>query len=96
MPMDCGTSVGVGDAKKEGMLMGCLAAIGAGNWDPNLCEWFAMPAKPGTQAAAEQKQKWDTLSQMYSANPLSPEIHCTFSGGETGSISCDPFKDRIS
>ena len=95
MPMDCGTSIGVGDAKKEGMLMGCLAAIGSGNWDPNVCEWFAAPAKPGSAAAQAQARKWDIISQRYVANPLSPEINCTFSGGRTGSLSCDPFRNRV-
>lgn len=96
LPMDCGRSVGAGDPVKEGMLMGCLAAIGSGNWNGDLCEWFAMPAKPGSAAALEQKRNYEALSQRYAANPLSPEVHCTFSGGKTGSLSCDPFKNRIS
>jgi hypothetical protein len=96
LPMDCGSSVGVGDAVKEGMLMRCLAAVGSGTWDGDLCDWFAMPAKPGSAAALRQKERFAALSQGYAANPLSPEIHCTFSGGIHGSISCDPFKSRIS
>jgi Right handed beta helix region len=96
LPMDCANSVGAGDPVKEGMLMGCLAAIGTGNWDGSLCEWFAMPAKPGSAAALEQQKRFETLSQRYAANPLSPQRYCTFSGGETGSLSCDPFKSRLS
>jgi hypothetical protein len=96
LPMDCGTSMGAGDAKKEGMLMGCLAAVGSGNWSPDVCDWFAAPAKPGSAAAKQQAAKFDALSQRYAANPLSPQINCTFSGGQSGSLSCDPFKSRIS
>jgi hypothetical protein len=96
LPMDCGTAVGAGDAVKEGMLMACLAAIGSGNWNGDLCEWFAMPAKPGSAAAAAQRRRFEIVSQRYAANPLSPAVNCTFSGGTTGSLSCDPFRSRIS
>jgi hypothetical protein len=40
------------------MLARCLAAIGTGNWDGSLCDWFAMPEKPGTQAAASHTARF--------------------------------------
>src|SRR4051794_28771156 len=55
LPEDCTapTNVGAGDANKEQMEVRCLAAIGSDTWDPSLCDWFAMPPKPGSAAARE-------------------------------------------
>jgi parallel beta helix pectate lyase-like protein len=50
LPEDCGasTNVGLGNPEKEAVLAYCAsAAIG----DPT-CEWYQMPPKPGTSAAA--------------------------------------------
>jgi hypothetical protein len=95
LPMDCGTSIGVGDAAKQQMLTRCLVAIGGGVEDGDLCDWYAPPAKPGTQAFAQQQRHYKALSEQYAANPLSPEANCSLVGGIGGTLSCDPFKNRI-
>jgi hypothetical protein len=95
LPMDCSKSIGVGDLGKEQMEIRCLAAIGGGSQDGNLCDWFAEPAKPGTQAAALQQQREQALETQYAQNPLSPVRNCTLVGGLGGTLSCDPFLNRI-
>jgi hypothetical protein len=95
LPMDCGSSLGVGDGPKEAMLMRCLVAIGGDIQDGDLCDWYAEPAKPGTAAAVRQRRHYQALSQQYAVNPLSPEAHCSLVGGTGGTLSCDPFRDRV-
>jgi hypothetical protein len=95
LPMDCGHSLGVGDGPKEAMLMRCLASIGTGTQDGNLCDWYAEPVKPGSQAALVQQRYFLSLSQQYAANPLSPEANCVLVGGTGGTLSCNPFKNRV-
>jgi len=95
LPMDCSKSLGVGDAAKEQMEVRCLAAIGGGYWDGNVCDWFAEPAKPGSQAAIAQRRREHALEQAYAQNPLSPVRNCSLVGGAGGTLSCDPFVNRI-
>jgi hypothetical protein len=95
LPMDCQHSVGAGDAPKEAMLMRCLVAIGGGYQDGTLCDWYSEPAKPGTAAAVAQRRHYQALSQQYAANPLSPEANCSLVGGTGGTLSCNPFRNRV-
>jgi len=91
LPEDCDapTNVGAGDANKQQMEVRCLAAIGAGNWDPSLCDWFQMPAKPGSAAAKAAKK----LSLSGETATLTP--FCRLAGGLGGTLSCRPFLHRV-
>lgn len=40
------SSVGTGDLANESELVGCLAALNGGGYDPTTCSWFAAPPKP--------------------------------------------------
>jgi hypothetical protein len=95
LPMDCSKSIGAGDAGKEQMEARCLVAIGSGDQDANLCDWFAQPVKPGTQAFAERQRREQLAMQQWVANPLSPERNCTLIGGMGGTLSCSPFLNRL-
>ena len=95
LPMDCGSSIAVGDAGKEQMLTRCLAEIAGGFQDGTVCDWYAVPAKPGSKAALQQQRHTKALEEQYAANPLSPAINCSLIGGDGGTLSCDPFKSRI-
>ena len=91
LPEDCDapTNVGAGDANKQQMEVRCLAAIGAGNWDPSLCDWFQMPAKPGS-AAAKAAKKLSLTGETATLTPF-----CRLAGGLGGTLSCRPFLHRV-
>jgi hypothetical protein len=87
LPEDCAapTNVGMGNPQKEAMLVACAAAIEAGSYDASTCEWFAMPAKPGTRAAAPQQAP-------EAQAPLDP--FCNLIGGTGGTLTCELFRRR--
>jgi hypothetical protein len=95
LPEDCAapTNVGVGDPAKEAMLVSCAASMQAGSYDGSTCDWFQMPAKPGTQAAARQEARNEqTALQLSGHAPLDP--FCNLIGGTGGTLTCDPFRQR--
>ena len=56
MPDDCNapTNLGTGDAKKEGVLVACAGQGEEGVYDGTVCDWFAMPSKPGSSGSTER------------------------------------------
>jgi hypothetical protein len=95
LPEDCAapTNVGVGDPVKESMLARCAAAMQAGSYDGNTCDWFQMPARPGSNAAVRQEARNEQMAQQLAGNvPLDP--FCNLIGGTGGTLTCDPFKQR--
>ncbi len=87
LPEDCGTSVGTGNAAKEAMLAYC-AEVSIGD---TSCEWYSMPPKPGTRAAAEYRTHQAKRSQgIVAAEHLSAPT-C----GVVGStVSCARYANR--
>jgi Right handed beta helix region len=95
LPEDCAapTDVGMGSPVKEAMLVSCAAAIEAGSYDASTCEWFQMPARPGSQAAAQQQARNEQVAEQLAGNvPLDP--FCNLIGGTGGTLTCDPFRQR--
>ena len=95
LPEDCAapTNVGVGDPVKESMLVSCAASVEAGVYDGSTCDWFQMPARPGTTAAVRQEARNEqTAQQLAGTIPLDP--FCNLIGGTGGTLTCDPFKQR--
>jgi hypothetical protein len=70
LPGGCGTSVGLGDAVKEAVLLDCsMWSRGNTADDHPLCYWFRMPAQPGTQAARVEQSRWEAAAARYAASP---------------------------
>jgi hypothetical protein len=98
LPEDCNGpgNVGMGNSQKEAMLVACLGGMEATNsQDPNTCEWFAPPAKPGTQEAAAQQAFWNQRSQALAAQHQTAPRSCHLFGSTGGTLTCDPFKRRL-
>ncbi|GAC1322630.1 MAG: hypothetical protein NVSMB25_18010 [Thermoleophilaceae bacterium] len=93
LPEDCGapTNVGRGNPQKEAVLVACVGDFAQGSYDATVCDWFAPPARPSGQGS--------------SAQPLVPGIGgrvalssnlCQLIGGDGGSLTCSPFRHRLS
>jgi hypothetical protein len=95
LPSDCAapTNVGTGSATKEAFTASCASAIATGKDDPTTCEWFQMPKRPGTAAAARQRRANAARARAYAGVPRFVKF-CTLIGGEGGTLTCDPFKAR--
>ncbi|HEX8856232.1 MAG TPA: right-handed parallel beta-helix repeat-containing protein [Thermoleophilaceae bacterium] len=96
LPQDCSapTNVGAGDAAKEAMLASCAGALATGNYDPNTCEWFQMPAKPGTAAAKQQTLRNQQIANQMVGETEPPPPFCDLIGGLGGTVICSPFAKR--
>ncbi len=96
LPQDCNaqSNVGAGNGPKEAMLVGCLGGIALDNEDPNTCDWFAAPARPGTPAAARQQADWTALARSLDPHAQAPR-DCRLFGGQGGTLTCDPFTRRL-
>jgi hypothetical protein len=91
LPEDCGSqvNVGAGDAAKEAMLTDC-----AERGNDGICEWYQMPAKPGTQEAQQQTAANRAASEkLVSAGAKG--AFCTLLGGNGGTLTCDQFRTRV-
>ncbi len=66
LPSDCGTSVGNGDAVKEGQLLDCsMWSRGDTAEDHPLCYWFQMPEQPDSPAFRAQERAWLEDARAY-------------------------------
>ena len=96
LPEDCGSplNVGTGNMAKEAMLVSCAAAGEMGSYDPNTCEWFAPPARPGSAAAARQRaEERDTAESL--VGRINVDRFCQLLGGSGGTLTCSPFRHRL-
>ena len=61
------TSVGTGDVVKEAVLANCGTGYTPGEEPPQppLCDWFAPPPEPGSQAAKSYQEAWDRAAERY-------------------------------
>ncbi|MEA2403753.1 MAG: hypothetical protein QOE08_400, partial [Thermoleophilaceae bacterium] len=91
LPEDCGSPVnkGQGDPAKESMLLDC-----AQNGNDGVCEWYQMPAKPGSAQAAQQQALNRQASQSLIGTPATGPL-CTLIGGTGGWLTCEPFQRRL-
>ncbi len=55
LPSDCATSTGNGDTVKVAYLLSCFLAR-EGDSPPESCDWYALPPKPGSSAAARRQR----------------------------------------
>jgi hypothetical protein len=92
LPEDCAapTDMGVGDARKEGVLAGCVADFAEGNYDATVCDWFAPPAKPSGKSGARAPGLPGPGGNVVITSSL-----CDLLGGEGGTLTCSPFLRRI-
>ncbi|MEA2331886.1 MAG: hypothetical protein QOH58_2024 [Thermoleophilaceae bacterium] len=57
LPANCATSTGAGDPVKVGYLLSCFLAR-EGDAPPEDCDWYRLPPKPGSRAAAAKRQRF--------------------------------------
>jgi hypothetical protein len=91
MPQDCNapTNVGGGNVAKEAMLLDC-----AENGNDGFCEWYQMPAKPGTDAAAKQQAANRATSEKL-VNSGAKGAFCKLLGGDGGTLTCEQYRSRV-
>jgi hypothetical protein len=94
LPEDCGSpsSVGVGDAAKESVLVGCVADFAQGTYDATVCDWFAPPPRPGSGGSGGGAGL--PLPAAGGTVTLTTRL-CQLLGGEGGTLTCTPFLGRI-
>jgi hypothetical protein len=92
LPEDCGapTNVGVGDAPKESVLMGCVADFAEGSYDDTVCDWFAAPSRPSGSSGGGAGVPLPGAEQVTITSSL-----CDLLGGLGGTLTCSPFLRRI-
>jgi hypothetical protein len=89
---DCGSpqNVGDGDPQKESVLGACAVDFQNGTYDSTVCDWFAMPPKPG--AKGENGPPPGPFDASYVSGKNYPSL-CTLIGG--GTLTCSPFQHRL-
>jgi hypothetical protein len=94
LPEDCASpsNVGVGDARKESVLLGCVADFAEGSYDATVCDWFAPPARPGSGGGGTGGGL--PLPAPGGKITLTTRL-CDLLGGEGGTLTCTPFLGRI-
>jgi hypothetical protein len=95
LPEDCGApgDVGVGDARKESVLVGCVADFAQGTYDATVCDWFAPPPRP---SAGGSGGGLGSLSLPAPGDKVTLNTSlCSLLGGEGGTLNCSPFLRRI-
>lgn len=92
LPEDCSSpsDVGVGDAQKESVLVGCVADFAQGTYDATVCDWFAPPPKPGAAGNGGGLSLPTPGSKVTLTTSL-----CDLLGGEGGTLNCSPFLRRL-
>jgi hypothetical protein len=97
LPEDCAapTNIGAGDARKESVLMGCVADFAEGSYDDTVCDWFAPPPKP-SESAGGGGGAGIALPVPGAAEQITiTSSLCDLLGGPGGTLTCSPFLRRI-
>lgn len=92
LPKSCGSplSVGTGNLLHEAELVGCLAAIVQGGYDPTLCPWFETPPRPGSPGAVAAKREERASDRRLLSDPAIREQLCELYGAAPGDFAvCD-------
>ena len=58
LPSNCATSTGTGDPAKVDYLLACFFAREGQGGGPDTCDWYQLPPKPGSKAAARKQQRF--------------------------------------
>ncbi|TMM06536.1 MAG: right-handed parallel beta-helix repeat-containing protein [Actinobacteria bacterium] len=97
LPEDCGapTNVGTGNPQKEAVLVACAANFSNSSNDDPVCDWFQPPAEPGSPEAARQKAQQQAAAQRLVGRALNLPRFCELVGGQGGTLTCGPFRDRV-
>jgi hypothetical protein len=70
------------------MLLDC-----AENGNDGFCEWYQMPAKPGTEAAARQTAANKAVSERL-VGATAKGAFCNLIGGDGGTLTCERYRSR--
>ena len=68
LPSDCATSIGNGDNVKLASLLACFVAR-EGTGPPEKCDWYTLPPKPGSAAAARKSREFAAGARAFLAAP---------------------------
>jgi hypothetical protein len=90
---DCNSpnNTGDGDAHKESVLGACAVDFQNGSYDATVCDWFAMPPKPGAKGE-NGPPPGAPFDASYVSGKNYPSL-CTLIGGT--SLTCSPFQHRL-
>jgi hypothetical protein len=90
-------NVGTGDSAKESVLVACASEVEGTENNQAACDWFNVPPEPGSAAASREAAASASLEDRLGGSPFPalPEL-CTLIGGDGGTLTCSPFKGRLS
>ncbi|TML93266.1 MAG: hypothetical protein E6G10_28990 [Actinobacteria bacterium] len=77
------------------MLVACAANFSNSSNDDPVCDWFQPPAEPGSPEAARQKAQQQAAAQRLVGRALNLPRFCELVGGQGGTLTCGPFRDRV-
>ncbi len=64
LPSNCATSKTTGDPVKVAYLLSCFLAR-EGDAPPEQCDWYTLPPKPGSAAAASKQRRFERGAQQF-------------------------------
>jgi hypothetical protein len=91
---DSPNNVGLGDQQKESVLGACAVDFQQGTYDSTVCDWFTPPSKPTAGGGNGPPPMGAALDPAQSASAY-PSL-CQLVGGEGGTLTCSPFRHRLS
>ena len=91
---DSPANVGLGNPAKEAVLVACAQG------DMDNCDWFHMPPKPSSSGSGSSSTGTGgalplARSGIAAGFPPLPKL-CTLLGGSGGTLTCSPFRHRLS
>jgi hypothetical protein len=89
---DCSApnNAGAGDPQKEAVLGACAADFQNGTYDSTVCDWFLMPAKPGSKGTNGAPPGPD-VGAPHASGAGYPSLCTLFST----TLTCSPFQHRL-
>jgi hypothetical protein len=91
---DSPNNAGLGDQQKESVLGACAVDFQQGTYDSTVCDWFTPPSKPSAGGGNGAPPMGAPLGAAQSASAY-PSL-CQLVGGEGGTLTCSPFRHRLS
>jgi hypothetical protein len=73
LPSDCPTSKSTGDSVKVAYLLSCFLAR-EGQGPPEQCDWYTLPPKPGSAAAARKQEKFAQGAREFLASARAKQL----------------------
>src|SRR3954452_4155770 len=96
LPEDCSNdpgTTGLGNPHKETVLGACAANFETGSTDSTVCDWFAMPAKPGPNGNGGASLRTTGIGAGHNSAGGLPAL-CGLVGRST-TLTCSPFRHRL-